>query len=232
MSGKYNKFLTILLIVIAIIILGIIGWFAYSSYTSYSKNKEASNFVDSFVNQEDKIDDKKDEPEVQEPDEDIELPVDDPAVKPTNPGGGDHGGGSAINKIYKGYNVVGAIQIPKTNLSYPILNENGVGALQVAVSRLCGPNANEPGNMVILGHNYNNEYFFSKNDELRNGDKIYITDLSGQKLAYTIYDKFTTEQSNTDWITRDTKGKREISLQTCTPDGKLRLIILAKCDLD
>ena len=86
--------------------------------------------------------------------------------------------------------------------------------------------------MVILGHNYKNGLFFANNKKLSIGDKIYITDLNGQKLTYTIYDKFETEQSNTDWIQRDTNGAREISLQTCTDDGKLRLIILAKCDLD
>ena len=65
---------------------------------------------------------------------------------------------------------------------------------------------------------------------LKNGDKIYITDNSGKKLTYTIYDKFETSDTDTSFYQRDTGGKAEITLSTCTDDSKARLIILAKAE--
>ena len=72
--------------------------------------------------------------------------------------------------------------------------------------------------------------FFSNNKKLKNGDKIYITDNSGKKLTYTIYDKFETSDTDTSFYQRDTEGKAEITLSTCTDDSKARLIILAKAE--
>ena len=51
------------------------------------------------------------------------------------------------------------------------------------------------------------DYFFSNNKKLQNGDKIYITDNSGTKLTYTIYNKFQTSDTDTSFYQRDTNGK-------------------------
>ena len=63
------------------------------------------------------------------------------------------------------------------------------------------------------------------------GDKIYITDLTGQKLSYTIYNKYEAAENEADYMTRDTQGAIEISLSTCTDDTKARLVIWAKADV-
>ena len=63
------------------------------------------------------------------------------------------------------------------------------------------------------------------------GDKIYITDLEGKRLTYTIYDKFEVEENDADYMVRDTQGAIEISLSTCTDDSSARLIILARADV-
>ena len=67
--------------------------------------------------------------------------------------------------------------------------------------------------------------------ELNIGDKIFITDLTGKRLSYTIYDKFEAEENYSDYMNRDTQGGIEISLSTCTDDSKARLIILARADV-
>ena len=64
----------------------------------------------------------------------------------------------------------------------------------------------------------------------KNADKILITDSTGKKLTYTIYNKFETTPEDTSFYQRDTSGKQEITLSTCTDDSKARLIILAKAD--
>ena len=73
--------------------------------------------------------------------------------------------------------------------------------------------------------------FFSNNKKLNIGDKIYITDSSGRRVAYTIYNKYEADENESDYITRDTQGVTEISLTTCTDDSKARIIILAKADI-
>ena len=78
--------------------------------------------------------------------------------------------------------------------------------------------------------NYRNDLFFSNNKKLSNGDKIYITDLNGTKLSYTIYNIFQTEENDTSFYNRDTDGAKEITLSTCTDDTSARLIVEAKAE--
>lgn len=126
--------------------------------------------------------------------------------------------------------MLGTMEIPATNFKYPVLEKVTKKSIETAVAFQWGAGLNQPGNSVIIGHNYRNGMFFSNNKKLKNGDKIYITDNSGKKLTYTIYDKFETSDTDTSFYQRDTGGKAEITLSTCTDDSKARLIILAKAE--
>ena len=70
--------------------------------------------------------------------------------------------------------------------------------------------------------------FFSNNKKLNIGDKIYITDLTGTRLTYTIYNKYEAADTESDYMTRDTEGATEISLSTCTDDSKSKINNLGK----
>lgn len=87
---------------------------------------------------------------------------------------------------------------------------------------------NEPGNVVLIGHNYGDGKLFANNENLKNGDKILISDEKGRTITYEVYDKFTTDPSDTDYMMRSTNGRREISLSTCTDDEVNRTIVLAR----
>lgn len=134
------------------------------------------------------------------------------------------------------YNIIGTIEIPKTELKCDILSEVTKRSIEIAVGQMYSTSSlNKPGNTVIYGHNYRNTLFFSRNDELVIGDKIYITDEEeGKKLTYEIYDIFETTSTDTTFYTRTaemTGGKAEITLSTCTDDASTtdrRLIILAR----
>ena len=126
--------------------------------------------------------------------------------------------------------MVGTMVIPATNFKYPILEKVTRKSIETAVAVLYGAGVNQVGNTVIIGHNYRNGLFFSNNKKLNIGDKIYITDNSGNKLTYTIYNKFETTDTDTSFYQRDTAGKPEVTLSTCTDDSKNRLIILAKAE--
>ena len=132
---------------------------------------------------------------------------------------------------YQGFYTVGSIEIPKTNVKYPIIEKVTKRSLEKAVAvewPQPDPVLNEVGNVVIAGHNYRNGVFFSNNKKLSKGDKIYITDLNKNRVAYTIYNIFETTDSDASFYNRDTNGKREITLKTCTDDSLRRLIIEAR----
>jgi len=132
------------------------------------------------------------------------------------------------DEIYADYTPLGIIEIPKTNIKYPILKEYTKSSIEIAVGKLYGVDPNEVGNMALSSHNYRNDKLFSNNKNLSVGDNIYITDLTGNKIKYVIYKKYETAPDDTEYLKRDTNGSREISLATATDDSSARLIILAK----
>ena len=127
--------------------------------------------------------------------------------------------------------MVGTIQIPAINLKYPILEQLSKKSLETSVVLMyTAQGLNNEGNSVIIGHNYRNGTMFSNVKKLSNGDYIYITDSTGRKVKYTIYNIYRASGSESSYMTRNTNGKREISLSTCTDDSKARTIVLAKED--
>lgn len=131
---------------------------------------------------------------------------------------------------YNGFVVVGYIEIPKINLSYPVLESGSDISLEASVGVMYPPNPvlNAPGNVIVMGHNYRNGKFFSNVNKLSIGDTVIIEDLDGKKLTYTIYDMYEVTPEEVSYITRETNGGTEITLYTCTDDGARRLIALAK----
>ncbi len=132
----------------------------------------------------------------------------------------------------KTYDMVGRITIPKIDVDYAILAQASgdklVELLKVSPCKFWGVNPNEIGNMSIAGHNYRNKRFFSKVLTLEVGDIIEITDLSGTKIKYSVYDKYTVNPENTDCTNPITNGTREVTLITCTNDSKQRVIVKAE----
>lgn len=126
------------------------------------------------------------------------------------------------------YYVLATINIPKINCTYPIIDRSTDELLKIAPCKFHGNNPNQVGNFCIVGHNYRNDKFFSHVPELRMGDEIEITDLSGQTLVYSVYDKYVVEPDDTACTSQRTNGLKEITLITCTDDSKQRVIIKAR----
>jgi len=147
-----------------------------------------------------------------------------------NNSGGNQSSGNSSNDgtMYKGFKMVGYIEIPKTDVELPILAEATKTAMETSVCVLTGVGLNEPGVTVISGHNYRNGLFFSDNAKLAVGDKIRITDADGETITYVIYKKYQTTPEDAAYTTVDTEGKREIVLTTCTDDSSHRIIVCAR----
>ena len=224
-NSKYSNVLTVLLIIVILVIIALLGFVGYDFYKKYKINKDASEYIAQY---EEEV--KQNNNEIEEP-EDNTGDATNPLDKLDEMQQGNLSGGSSSSKktyTYKGFTVLGTIEIPKTGINYPILYEQTPKAIETAVSRMYGPMPNEVGNLVIIGHNYRNGAFFGKNKQLVEGDIIYITDNNGKKVKYTIYKKQILNPEDTSYMTRNTNGAREISLSTCTDDSKQRLVIWAK----
>lgn len=240
MFNKYSNILTMLLIFFIVAIFGIIGYFAYDLLNSNSINESAKSTVDEFKTATQTV--KRNEKSNTTNTENVaSTDTNTTAVNPLDelnsltqnevteePVVENNNESNEPEKVYmENYEVMGTIEIPKTGIEYPVLERVTVRSIEMAVAIAYGPGLNEVGNTVIYGHNYRNGLFFSDNKKLSNGDKIYITDRYGEKVTYEIYNVYQTTQSDASYFTRDTEGRREISLQTCTDDGSGRIIIWA-----
>lgn len=235
-NSKYGNMLTIILVIAIIAILGIIGIIGYRMYKSYyietGANQAATEFESSVSQnnnmQNNVVQDNNNLNNITNSFGIIDN-IEDTFVDTNNNGNSSSSTGQTTT--YKGFTVIGTIQIPAINIKYPILEKNTKKSLETSVVLMYTSNGlNESGNSVIIGHNYRNGTMFSNVKKLENGDIIYITDTLGRKVKYTVYSIYRTSGTDGKYITRNTEGKREISLSTCTDDSKARTIVLAKED--
>ena len=139
--------------------------------------------------------------------------------------------GRNITTKYKEFTVIGTIDIPDINLKYPILEENTVQALETSlVLMYTSQGLNNEGNSVITGHNYRNGTMFSNLNKLTNGDYIYITDNTGRSLKYKVYNRYEDTENEHTYISRNTDGKKEITLATYNDKSKAKIIIFARAE--
>ena len=225
MKRGYSKALTVILIMIIVAVIGLVAYLGFDYYSRYRTNKDGEAFVDSLT--EGVI---VDAPEGDSTNTTSEVGNITTSSNVTDSTGTSGGTFNNRRPTYKGFYTLGSIEIPKTNVKYPILEKVTKRSLETSVAVVWPENAelNKPGNVVIVGHNYRNGVFFSNNKKLSKGDKIYITDLNKNRIAYTIYNIFETSDTDTKFYNRNTDGKREITLSTCTDDSSARLIIEAR----
>lgn len=227
LGNKYSKTLTIILIVVIVAIVGLLIFFGIDVYRKFYIETAAGEAVGEFENQVNRIATLPQENDTVI--NDIPPSVDLNTLYQNSTTDGSNDGNAHVQ--YMGYDMIGTIEIPKTDVKYPIIADYdmSINSLNVAIVKLYPSTIelNEIGNTVFAGHNYRNGTFFSNNKKLQKGDKIYITDTTGRKVTYEITKKYEVSTSDSSYMTRDTNGKRGIALTTCTDDTKRRLIILA-----
>ena len=223
-GGKYSNVLTMILVVLIIAILGIIGYFGYDIINSKRINSNAQSTMDEFEKSIKKV---GTDPGEENTDNSGALDVLNQlaSLETTK----DETKKEAEKVYMEGYEVKGEIEIPKTGIKYPVLENVTKKSLDIAVGIAYPNNAvlNTPGNVCIYGHNLRNGLFFSNNKKLSKGDEVYITDQKGERVIYVIYNIYETTPTDATYMTRDVAGRREISLQTCTDDSSGRIIIWA-----
>lgn len=220
-ESKYGKVLTVILVIVVIGVLVLLGFLGYDVYKKYTSDRTVAEVMNEFS---EVIANNTREENVTVDNTQVVLENIDTGTITT----GDSSSGTSHVVQYEGYNVVGTIEIPAIDLKYPILERTTPDSIELAVAILYTANGlNQPGNTLIVGHNYRSGAFFGNNDKLQLNEKVYITDTSGTRIRYNIYNIYETSAEDGDFIMRDTNGRREISLSTCTNNSKARLIIWA-----
>ena len=130
-------------------------------------------------------------------------------------------------KLSNNINIIGSIEIPKINISYPIIENTNEELLKLSVCRFNGPLPNRIGNLCLAGHNYKNNSMFSNLVELKIGDSFFITDLNNTKLEYLVYNRFVVKENNLS-CTKNSNNV-EVTLITCnTLNNSERIVVKAK----
>ena len=230
-ESKYNKLLTVILVLVVIGIIGLIGFLVFQFVSNNNNTQEAETFVNNYEGDIGLTDDSDEGSEAPEKPTENTTPnnntIGELEVEPSSSSSGTV---RTKKQTYNGFIVNGTMEIPKINFKYPVLDKVSKSSIENSVAILYGAGLNQVGNTVIIGHNYRNGQFFSNLKKVSNGDKIYITDYEGKKKTYTIYHHFITTPDDTSFYQRDTNGKAEVTLSTCTDDSSGRFIVFAKED--
>ncbi len=129
---------------------------------------------------------------------------------------------------YKGYEVIAKLVIPDIQLETYILEKYSKSALNVCVTKFWGANPNKIGNFCVAGHNFQNKNMFYHLEKLNKGNSLFISDREVGKVEYQIYDIFLVKPEEVSCLSQETKGKREVTLITCTKDSVKRVIVKAQ----
>ena len=136
MEKKYDNILTVILVIAIAATLVLTGFWIYDTYTKNKVDNDALAAIEEFNNQiaqnQQNI--------IEEPEEPTEEPTQTEET-PTNNNNSSSGTNSNSGSKYKNFTILGEIQIPKTKVKYPILQEMTPKALNTAVSKLYGPRA-------------------------------------------------------------------------------------------
>ena len=91
----------------------------------------------------------------------------------------------------------------------------------------------EGANTYIAGHRLgypgtDSFLAFWDQNELEEGDEIFVTDAEGREYTYRVFKEFVVDPEDV-WVTKPVPGKSVLTLQTCTlPDYSRRLITRAE----
>lgn len=119
---------------------------------------------------------------------------------------------------------IGILRIPSLELTLPVQAQYSAAALQTSPSRYTGEHG-EISRFVICGHSYRRH--FGTLQLLQTGAAVSFTNMDGTVFSYHVSE--VTEIAPDD-ISALQSGDWDLSLFTCSPTGKKR--ILVRCQLD
>ena len=124
-------------------------------------------------------------------------------------------------------NLFGIIEIPKISLYYPVFSNLTEENLKVSPCKFFGDTLEDNTNICIAGHNYNNDMFFSRINQLSLNDEIFIYDNTGIKYRYIVTQNYEVKEEDLSPIYNYNKNEKTLTLITCNNLNNNRFIIKA-----
>lgn len=128
---------------------------------------------------------------------------------------------------YKGYTILGRLEIPSIGVNTVILAEQTYAAMNIGSVKTYGVDLNEKGGFIISGHNFRGRsVFFYNIKNLKNTNKIKITDNKGRVKEYDVYSVSRYVSPNdVSYFTKT--DDYHVTLVTCENGGKTRIVVKA-----
>lgn len=210
----------IILIAILIILIIILILFSYKIYNLITQTKEIgqTEIIKSENNEQNEIlittVEEKEENEVSEetaeiPQTNIEVPT---LIAPNG----------------ETYSEIAVLNIPSLGIKYEVLSQTTEALMKISLTKYWGPEPNEVGNFCIIGHNYRSTKFFSKLLNIKKDAIVELTDLSGRTLEYKVFETYLVDPNDNSCTSQLNDGHTDVTLITCTNDGKQRFIVKAR----
>ncbi len=125
------------------------------------------------------------------------------------------------------YSEIAYLDISSLKIKYPVISTTSTELLKLSITKFWGSNPNEVGNCCIIGHNYHTSKFFSNLQKIKVGDTFTLTDKNGRTFKYKVYDTYYVVPEDTSCTSQLTNGRIDVTLITCSNDGKKRFIVKA-----
>ncbi|HEX3095922.1 MAG TPA: sortase [Patescibacteria group bacterium] len=137
------------------------------------------------------------------------------------------------------------LSIPSLGIEAPIIEPSGNTEANFQEALKNGPvhypgtaGVGQVGNMYIFGHSSdfafkagNYKTVFALLPSIQNGAEIVLTDGSGRKFVYKVFDHFVAASTDVKLLSQDTQGKKILTLQTSYPVGTALKRYIAKAEL-
>lgn len=126
-------------------------------------------------------------------------------------------------KQVENYSYIGYISIPKLDIELPVMSSWSYAGLNISPCRYSGSAADD--NLIIAAHNYNSH--FRKISKLNSGDEIYFTDIDGNVYSYEVSSTEIINGNDASAMYNDDDNSWDLTLFTCTLDGRNRITVRA-----
>lgn len=147
-NRKFNKILAVLLVIIVIAIVVSLGFVGYDFFQKFYINKGADDAINEFDSQLSNITTIDGNISEEQVADDNEITTEN-AIGNTEIGSTTNKKSTSTKKKntialkYKGYDVAGKIEIPKTKVKYPVLTVATLSSMKISVGIVYGPGLNK-----------------------------------------------------------------------------------------
>ncbi len=117
-----------------------------------------------------------------------------------------------------GYRYIGTLSIPVLELELPIMETWSYPQMKIAPCRYKGSAYLD--NLVLAAHNYTSHFGRLKN--LRPGDEVLFKDMDGNRFRYEVLQTETVSGRD---VSELLGGEWDLTLFTCTLDGRMRVAV-------